>query len=29
MLFELTSMDRVFEIYEDRQAFANARLKVS
>lgn len=29
MLFELTSMDRVFEIYENRQAFADARLKVS
>ncbi|MGF1516348.1 MAG: STAS domain-containing protein [Nodosilinea sp.] len=29
MLFELTSMDRVFEIYEDRQAFENTRLKVS
>lgn len=29
MLFELTSMDRVFEIYEDRQAFENAKLKVS
>ncbi|PSN15042.1 sulfate transporter [filamentous cyanobacterium CCT1] len=29
MLFELTSMDRVFEIYEDRQAFELAKLKVS
>lgn len=29
MLFELTSMDRVFEIYEDRQTFEDARLKVS
>lgn len=29
MLFELTSMDRVFEIYEDRQAFENFKLKVS
>ncbi|HSM82759.1 MAG TPA: STAS domain-containing protein [Nodosilinea sp.] len=29
MLFELTSMDRVFEVYEDRQAFENAMLKVS
>ncbi|NEP55584.1 MAG: STAS domain-containing protein [Symploca sp. SIO2G7] len=24
MLFELTSMDRVFEIYENREAFENA-----
>ena len=29
MLFELTSMDRVFEIYENRQAFEDAKLKVS
>ena len=29
MLFELTSMDRVFEIYEDRQAFESTRLTVS
>ncbi len=29
MLFELTSMDRVFEIYKDRLAFEDARLKVS
>ncbi len=29
MLFELTSMDRVFEVYKDRQAFENAMLKVS
>ncbi|HZG40467.1 MAG TPA: STAS domain-containing protein [Nodosilinea sp.] len=29
MLFELTSMDRVFEIYEDRQAFEAAKVKVS
>lgn len=29
MLFELTSMDRVFDIYEDRQAFESTRLKVS
>ncbi|WP_035985835.1 STAS domain-containing protein [Leptolyngbya sp. KIOST-1] len=29
MLFELTSMDRVFEIYEDRQAFETTKLKVS
>ncbi|WP_017298140.1 STAS domain-containing protein [Nodosilinea nodulosa] len=29
MLFELTSMDRVFEIYENRQAFEAAKVKVS
>lgn len=29
MLFELTSMDRVFEVYEDRQAFEANRVKVS
>ncbi len=29
MLFELTSMDRVFEIYKDRQTFEDAKLKVS
>ncbi|MBD1917639.1 MULTISPECIES: STAS domain-containing protein [Cyanophyceae] len=29
MLFELTSMDRVFEIYENRQDFEDAKLKVS
>ncbi|MGB3138877.1 MAG: STAS domain-containing protein [Nodosilinea sp.] len=29
MLFELTSMDRVFDIYEDRQAFEDAVLTVS
>lgn len=29
MLFELTSMDRVFEIYDDRQAFEAAKVKVS
>ncbi|MBD2107912.1 STAS domain-containing protein [Nodosilinea sp. FACHB-13] len=29
MLFELTSMDRVFEIYENRQAFEDTKLKVS
>ncbi|MGG6239602.1 STAS domain-containing protein [Nodosilinea sp. AN01ver1] len=29
MLFELTSMDRVFEIYENRQAFEAAKLQVS
>lgn len=29
MLFELTSMDRVFEIYENRQAFDDVKLKVS
>lgn len=29
MLFELTSMDRVFEIYADRQSFEAAKLKVS
>lgn len=29
MLFELTSMDRVFEIYENRQAFEAAKFKVS
>jgi anti-sigma B factor antagonist len=29
MLFELTSMDRVFEIYENRQAFEDVKLKVS
>jgi anti-anti-sigma factor len=27
MLFELTSMDRVFEVYEDRAAFERAVLK--
>jgi len=27
MLFELTSMDRVFELYEDRQAFEHSKLK--
>jgi anti-sigma B factor antagonist len=27
MLFELTSMDRVFELYEDRQAFEQNKLK--
>jgi anti-sigma B factor antagonist len=26
MLFELTSMDRVFEVYEDRQSFENTIL---
>lgn len=29
MLFELTSMDRVFEVYENRQAFEDAKLNVS
>lgn len=29
MLFELTSMDRVFSIYQDRQAFEDAMLTVS
>ncbi|MBE9137740.1 STAS domain-containing protein [Nodosilinea sp. LEGE 07088] len=29
MLFELTSMDRVFDLYENRQAFENAHLSVS
>jgi hypothetical protein len=29
MLFELTSMDRVFEVYDDRQAFEAAMMKVS
>jgi anti-sigma B factor antagonist len=29
MLFELTSMDRVFDIYKDRQAFESAQAKVS
>jgi anti-anti-sigma factor len=27
MLFELTSMDRVFDLYEDRQAFEAAQLR--
>ncbi|WOD38072.1 STAS domain-containing protein [Nodosilinea sp. E11] len=27
MLFELTSMDRVFDVYDDRQAFEDAKLK--
>ncbi len=28
MLFELTSMDRVFDIYENRQVFEDVKLKV-
>ncbi|MGF1571016.1 MAG: STAS domain-containing protein [Nodosilinea sp.] len=29
MLFELTSMDRVFEVYENQQAFEDSILKAS
>jgi anti-sigma B factor antagonist len=29
MLFELTSMDRVFEVYDSREAFEAAKLQVS